>query len=249
MRIPVRKSRYLFLLLAIIPLCFLSCRQEQPLTPVEQWQAKILEAHGGRDALTRIKTLIFNGRIATDKDRGTVVLALSRGRKLRTTMKYSKRAEDRILKGTRGWRDFGSGYEEASGASLDAMVFQYNHLDLPMAFIDGNYKISFFEKKIGDTIFPTLELTGAEGPVMNVMIDSETGLIQLVEGRISAGGRQVIMAVGYGDYREVAGVMLPYRIVNYVNGNDIAESRFDFVGVNRELDENYFAIEDQEVGK
>ena len=92
-------------------------------------------------------------------------------------------------------------------------------------------------------------LTGADGPPMTVIIDPETGLIQLIEGRIMKGGRKVSMGVGYGDYREVAGVMLPYRIINYVNGKDIAESRYDFVGVNTGLDQNYFSLDSQAVVK
>ena len=219
------------------------------MTPVDQWQEKIIEAHGGADSLARIATLVFKGRISTREDRGTVVLALSRPQRLRTTMKYSKRYEDRILQGKRGWRNFGAGFEEAAGPSLDAMVFQYNHLDLPMGFIDGNYRISYVEKKIADKIFPALELTGADGPPMTVIIDDETGLIQLIEGKISTGGREVAMGVGYGDYRKVSGVMLPYRIINYVNGKAIAESRYDTVAVNAELDQNYFSLDSQAVVK
>ena len=219
------------------------------MTPVEQWQAKIMEAHGGPDALARIATLEFKGRIATRNDRGTVALILSRPQKLRTTMKYLNRSEDRILLEKRGWRNFGAGFEEVTGHSLDAMLFQYNHLSLPMAFIDGIYRISYLDKKIGDRIFPALELTGAGGPPMTVIIDSETGLIQLVEGRISTGGQEVVMAVGYGDYRKVAGVMLPYRIINYVNGNAIAESSYDTVVVNAELEQNAFTLEPQKVVK
>ena len=244
MQLLFRKSRYIFLLLAIMPICFLAaCRQ--PLTPVEQWQAKTIAAHGGADSLARIATIVFKGRISTRNDRGTVVLALSRPQKLRTTMKYSKRSEDRLLLGERGWRNFGDGFEEAAGHSLAAMIFQYNHLDLPTGLINSNYSISYVEQKIDDKTFPALELTDADGPPMTVIIAPETGLIQLVEGRISTGGREVVMAVGYGDYREVAGVMLPYRIINYVNGIAIAESRYDTVTVNAEPEKNYFSLDSQ----
>ena len=209
----------------------------------------MLEAHDGADAFAGISTIEFSGRIATRGDRGTVFLILSRPDKLRTTMKYRKRYEDRILLGKRGWRNFGAGFEEATGPSLEAMVFQYNHLSLPMGFIDGNYKISYAEQKNDDKIFPVLKLIGAEGPPMTVVINPETGLIQRVDGRISAGSREVIMGVGYGDYREVAGVMLPHRIINFVNGNAIAESRYDTVAVNAELAQNSFAIAPQAVVK
>ena len=169
MQLLFRKLRYILILLVLSCGFLNACRQ--PMTPVDQWQEKIIEAHGGADSLARIATLVFKGRISTREDRGTVVLALSRPQRLRTTMKYSKRYEDRILQGKRGWRNFGAGFEEAAGPSLDAMVFQYNHLDLPMGFIDGNYRISYVEKKIADKIFPALELTGADRPPITVIID------------------------------------------------------------------------------
>ncbi len=100
-----------------------------------------MEAHGGSEALARTATIVFSGRIATRGDRGSVVLILSRPGKLRTTMKYARRYEDRILLANRGWRNFGTGFEEAAAHSLDAMVFQYNHLNVPMGILDGNYKI------------------------------------------------------------------------------------------------------------
>jgi hypothetical protein len=76
------------------------------------------------------------------------------------------RHEDRILLGSRGWRNSGAGFEEAAGYSLDAMIFQYNHLCLPMGLLGGNYGISYAEKKIDGKIFPVLQLTGANGPPM-----------------------------------------------------------------------------------
>ena len=235
------KLKFIFLLFTFVACCLLnSCRQ--PVTPADKWLEKMVEAHGGVDALARITTIIYSGRIATRGDRGTVILVLSRPGKLRTTMKYRKRYEDRILLENRGWRNFGAGFEEVVGHSLNAMVFQYNHLNFPMGLIDGNYKILYVEENINGKLFPALKLTSYNGPPITVKIDSETGLIQQVDGRIAVGAQEVVMGVGYGDYREVAGVMLPHRIINYVNGNAIAESRYETVSVNAALDKDFFNI-------
>jgi hypothetical protein len=243
------KLRYLLLLFIVTSFCFLNACQ-QPMAPVDKWQQKMLEAHGGKDALMRIASIVFAGKIATRGDKGTVVLILASSQKLRTTMRYRKRYEDRILLGNRGWRNFGVGYEEAAGHSLDAMIFQYNHLYLPMGLIaDGNYKILYSETKTDDKVFPVLKLTRENGPPMAVTIDPETGLIKQVDGKILMGPQEVIMGVGYRDYRAVAGVMLPHRIINYVNGNAIAESRYDTVKVNAELDQNTFNIDHQAIVK
>jgi hypothetical protein len=63
------------------------------------------------------------------------------------------------------------------------------------------------------------------------------------------GSREVVMGVSYGDYRQVADIMLPHRIINYVNGNAIAESLYDSVIVNAELDTNTFKIDHQAMAK
>ena len=239
------KLQYIVLFLIVGAGCFLNACP-QPVNTVDKWQARILEAHGGADTLAQVSTILFSGKIATREDKGTVVLVLSRPGKLRTTMQYLKGYEDRVLLENRGWRNSGTGFEEAAEYSLEAMIFQYNHLNLPMGVIDGNYKIGFVEQKIGDRLFPALKLTGAGGPPMIVIIDPDTGLIRQVDGRIRVGSREVIMGVGYRDYKQVSGVMLPHRIINYVNGIAIAESRYDTVTVNTELNGDFFTIGGQQ---
>ena len=135
-----RTAGYILALIVILGGLIYGCRQ--PMAPVDKWQAKVLGAHGGASALEKVSTIEFRGTIATRGDKGTVVLILSRPRKLRATMSFSRRHEDRILVAGRGWRNFGSRFEEAAGHSLEAMIFQYNHLYLPMGLLGGNYEIS-----------------------------------------------------------------------------------------------------------
>lgn len=236
--------RFVALLIAVA-FCLVPAACQQPQAPVDRWQDRMLNAHGGRDALKRVTNLVFTGSIKTRGDTGTVSLTLTDAGELRTSMQYSKRFEDRILQGSRGWRDFGAGFEEVAGPSLAAMIFQYNHLFLPMGLLNGRFSITFREMKSGDRTFPLLELADGSGPPMAVMLDSESGLIHQVNGRITVENREVIMGVGYRDYRRVNGVMLPHRIINYVNNNVVAESSYDSVAVNRVLDSDVFTVDRQ----
>lgn len=213
------------------------------------WKAKVLEAHGGVDSLGRVATVVFRGTIITRGDSGTVTLALARPGKLRTTMKYTQKYEDRILLENRGWRDFGDGFQEAAGHSLAAMIFQYNHLDLPMGLLDESLQLSYTERKANGNIFPVLEIPAGAGPPMTIIADPESGLIRQVDGRISLGSSEVVMGVVYQDYRSVGGVMLPHRITNYVNGLAIAESRYESVQVNVPLAPEFFSSAPQPAGK
>ena len=235
---------YRFVLIALASFMLSGCHQ--PLKQADYWKAKVLEAHGGKGALGQVVAVVYKGRINTRGDSGTVMLTLSRPGKLRATMKYLKQDEDRVLIEKKGWRNFGDGFEEAQGRSLDAMIFQYNHLNLPMGILDGNFKISFTRQKVGEQEFPILEFIAEEEPPMAVLIDPETGLIQQVSGKIFMGENEVVMGIAYWDYREVSGVMLPHKIINYVNGTAIAESSYDTVLVNPQLDPKTFEIQPHE---
>lgn len=241
MQWPYRKLRSL--LAGFVLSCFLLSSCQQPSKPADALKAKVLEAHGGVGALEQVSTLIFSGEITSLKDSGTVILTLSRPGKLRATMKYAEKYEDRILLDNKGWRDFGTGFEEVVGHSLDAMIFQNNHLNLPMGFLDKKYKILYREQKIEGQTFPILELIAKNEPPMAVIIDAETGLIRQVNGKILMGTSEVIMGVGYRDYKEVNGVMLPSRIINYVNGKVIAKSRYHNLLLNISLDSKSFDMD------
>ena len=115
-----------------------------------------------------------------------------------------------------------------------------------MGRFGSRYTITYGERQIDDKVYPVLELSSAAGPPMTVFTDPETGLIQGVEGRITAGGGEVVMGVGYGDYREISGIMLPHRLINFVNGNPIAESRYDTIAVNVQLSPDTFAVKPQD---
>ena len=231
-----------FPLVILLLAFFLLGAGQKPMEPVNYWKKKVLDAYGGAEKITGISTLVFSGKIATRGDSGTVTLTLSRPGKLRSTMKYTERCEDRILLEKKGFRDFGNGFQEAGGNSLDAMIFQYNHLDLPMELLDKKLAISYDEVKAGVQNMPVLKLLAEDEPPMAAVIDPETGLIIQVVGKIRMGKNEVQMGVGYGDYRKVDGVMLPYRIINFVNGVAIAESRYDTVQVNSRLAPETFDI-------
>lgn len=67
---------------------------------------------------------------------------------------------------------------------------------------------------------------------MDVTVDPQTGLIAHVAGAFQIQGQTAKLEVDYGDYRQVEGVLLPGRIVNYAGGMKIAETHFDRVEMN-----------------
>jgi len=226
------------LLLAILGAALAGCRAE----PTAALTARVIAAHGGEAALRRVQTLRWEGTIdaAMHRRSGSASLLLQRPGRLRATLDYGASREDRILDGGRGWRDSGEGFVEVQGPPLAAMVFQYRHLDLPLGLLDGGYRITLREEERGGRKWPVLHLEDGEGPPMEVTVDPQTGLIAHVAGLFAVQGQTAKLEVDYDDYRQVEGVMLPGRIVNYAGGRAIAESRFGRVEVNVPVDAKAF---------
>jgi hypothetical protein len=207
------------------------------------WVSRVLSAYGGEKALRRVESVVYRGEIEATmrRDRGREVIYFQRPRRLRVNIEYSRSREERVLNGSRGWRNSGEGFSEVQGPPLEAMAFQYNHLDLPLGLIEGNYRIALREESRNGKDYPVLTLKGAEGPPMEVTIDPDSGLILHVAGIFQMGRQTTRLEVDYGDYRPVVGVMLPHRIVNYAGGMEIARTVFDQVEVNKKLEPQIFS--------
>jgi hypothetical protein len=223
--------------MAILPLS--GCRKD----PGPDLIGKVLSAYGGEKALRHVRSVVYRGEIDATmrRDRGKEVICFERPGRLRVSLAYSRSREERVLNGSRGWRNSGEGFREVKGPPLEAMVFQYRHLDLPLGLVKGGYRISLSEEKRNGKSFPVLNLKSPEGPPMIVTVDPDTGLILHVAGIFRVEGGTTRLEVDYGDYRPVAGVMLPHRIVNYAGGMEIARTVFDQVEVNKPLDPRIFS--------
>lgn len=223
------------------------CRKD----PANAWVARVVSAYGGEKALRGVESVVYRGEIEATmrRDRGREVIYFQRPGRLRVNLRYGRSLEERVLNGSRGWRNSGEGFQEVQGPPLEAMVFQYRHLDLPLGLIDGSYRVSFREINRNGKRYPLLSLDGSGGPPMEVTIDPDTGLILHVAGIFQVGGATTRLEVDYGDYRPVAGVMLPHRIVNYAGGMEIARTVFGQVEVNKKLNSEIFSPVEMPVKK
>lgn len=176
------------------------------------------------------------------RDRGRETIFLKRPLQLRTLLRYPRSREDRILAGEHSWRDGGRGFQPVTGPPRAAMVFQYRHLTLPLGLLDPEAEVSWAggEGEAGPVV---LKVTRTGEPPMRVEIDRKTGLIRRVGGLFRIGEQRTELAVAYGDYREVEGVRLPHRIVNFAGGMKISQADFPKVVVNSALPAATFSPE------
>jgi hypothetical protein len=206
--------------------------------------AKIVQAYGGKDALARVSALTAEGKITTfmPKDEGTYFLTMKRNRKLLVDIKYTKRTEKRILNGNRGYSGSDKEVTEVTGSPYEAMVYQYNQLDLPSGLLDGTFRISYLRKDNfhGRSVY-VMKLTDRSGNEVDITVDNATHYIVKTSGFFVMGGEKAVLSSELSDFRKAGGVVFPFTIVNYADGFKISETWITKYTVNPDIGDAAFS--------
>jgi hypothetical protein len=230
---------FFWMLVVLLPVS--AAASSQPVT-AQGWVRRVIAAYGGRQALEKVHTIVYKGRIVAllGNDHGKETISLQRPDRLRTSVHYSRSSDERILNGKDVWSSFGGDFQKTTGAARLAVIYQYQHLDLPMGLLGDGYQVTLGVQEIDGRKYPVLDLSDVDGPPMRVIIDPDTGLIRRVSGIFKIQGQTTQLAVDYGDYRKVGPIPLPHRMINYAGGVKIAEADFDQVKINEPLPANLF---------
>jgi hypothetical protein len=212
----------------------------QEVDPVVE---KVIEAYGGRERLAKVKSIAAEGKIMAlvRGDEGTYRRALRRDGNLFVDIVYSRSSERRILHDNKGYRGTGGKVEEVSGPRYQAMVYQYNELNLPYGLLDDTFTVHSLRKDTvnGDAV-NVLRLADREGNQMDVFVHEENYRIVKCEGRFVVGAESTSLSAEFGDFRTVDGVLLPFKIVNYAGGRKISKTTIDRYQVNPAIDDSLF---------
>ena len=232
-------SRLRFLVLCLLTLLLLSCQQKAD-TP-EAIVKKVIAAHGGAEKLRAVNGYLYLGQIqaAMADDQGKVWILYREPEQLRVIIRMSEGKEERLLLGDEGWRDNGRGFVKVDGPALAVMAFQAEHIDLPRHLVEKRYKVKKAEIQ-NEEKGETLILTDADGVETVVVVDPVRSVIRTVEREFDIAGQTVRMGVAYEDYRDVKGVQLPFRLLNFVNGQLVGRTDYQSVQINPPLPERVF---------
>ena len=204
---------------------------------------KVIEAYGGKGRLSTVSAISAEGRITAfvRGDEGTYRRTLRRDGSLFVDIVYGRSSERRVLQNNKGYRGTGGKVEQVSGPRLQAMVYQYNELDLPYGLLDGSCSATELR---GDTVngdaVRVLRCTDRAGNRMEVFVNAENYRIVKCEGIFSVGTETTSLSAEFGDFRTVDGVLLPFRIVNYAGGRKISVTTIDRYLINPSVDDALF---------
>jgi len=234
----IRHSFTLLIFVALLVLC--GC-QEKPES-AESVAQKVVQAHGGAEALRTAQGFLFHGLIHSlgEEEHGKVWVLFRQPDLLRVVAELADMKVDRLYINGEGWLDSGTGFEKASGMDLDLMRFQAEHLMIPLGLLEKKYQLKLLEKT-GESAPTRLLLTDSSGTETIISIDPINSVVRMVEREIVVQDKNVKFGVVYEDYRPVKGLQMPFRTINFVNGKAIGRSDYQSVQTNPSLPENIFS--------
>ena len=162
----------------------------------------IINAYGGKEKLAKVLSISAEGRIKKNfpDDEGTYYRCMQRGRKLFVDIKYTKSSEQRILDGGKGYRGNNGRLEEVKGPPYDAMVYQYNQLDLPFGLIDGSLKvIDFHQDTLNGLKVEVLGLKDKEGHEIEAYVNIKDYRILKIIGYFTIGQHKTSLAADFDE--------------------------------------------------
>jgi hypothetical protein len=238
----IRSLMILLPFLLAVVLAFSSCAhmpapEEGPMTE------KIIAAYGGRERIAQVVSLAAEGRITAHLrgDEGVYRRAQRRDGKLFVDIIYRHSSERRQLEGTRGFRGTANSMEEVFGPRYSAMVYQYNQLDLPYGLLDNTLTLTELRSDILHTqpvrVFQCRDRAGNE---MEVFVNAVSYRIMRCTGVFRLETGVTSLSAEFGDYRFVEGILLPFRIVNFANDQQISETVITDYLINPRLDDAFF---------
>ena len=201
---------------------------------IEQLVRRSIDAYGGEAALRTASVFVQRGTVTSsmqDGRSGALVRIYERPVRLRVEIVYpGAEPETRVLDGGQGWRNG----VRTSGPMYQAMLLQSARLGLPVLFLDFEGRLEDHgEVERDGGRRRTIGLGFHGGLQVIAEIDPSSGRILRTEGSIAGeGGRPALsFATDYGDFREVDGVLVPFRETSYAQGMRTGETQLESVDI------------------
>lgn len=210
-------------------------------TPADTLVDQVLKAYGGKEALARVNAYRMEGSVTSVmRGSGALVRTFSRPDRLRIALDYPGHPELRILDGRRGWRSDGKGGTPAAeGFLLTSMALQAARANLPWLLDERRATLKLLAPMDGGKL-QGVEIGIGEGLTLTVYVETATGRIVRTSGVLATAAMKTNFATTYSDFREVDGVLFPFREGNSASNQSTGDTVITGVVVNPPLKESDF---------
>lgn len=231
------------LLLAAIVFVLPALAQEEDLPSGAEVMDRYVQASGGKEAYTRIKSMVSKGTLTLAGTKGTVEIYQQEPKQM--YMVFNIPGVGKIETGTNGkvaWESnpltgakLLSGSEKAKLLRTAALDSDYNWRNyFKSARTDGE------EKVLGKPAY-RVELVTSGGDKETRYFDKKTGLLVKTSQKVNSPMGEFQSEANISDYRKVGALLLPHRIRQTVLGLEI-EMRLTSVQPNAEIPDDRFEL-------
>lgn len=206
--------------------------------------ASILKGYGGKEAVTKVRSVIAKGTISDfmKNKEGEYARYYARPQKLRIEIMANQGGEVRVLDGMRGWQGNPNALKEARPISVQSMIYQYSYLNLPMGLAENRSTVTYVGKqdlKGRQVDLMIININGA--PKLRVYVDAESGLIVRVASDFDMGMGASELSTEYEDFRTVGKVRFPFRLINYAGDMKLSVISLSDIQVNPDIPQELFS--------
>jgi outer membrane lipoprotein-sorting protein len=215
----------------------------------DQVVARYVEARGGLEKIRAVETLRFTGRMTLPDVEAPLVVELKRPNRMRTEFVFKGKKGVRAFDGKNAWIVLPiPGMEEPQAMSPEDAAEAREQSDLDLSpLVDAAAK-GFTVELVGrepglgkqkESI--KLLVRSREGVARTLFVDPRTWLVTRIEETRTIDGEKMEFETLVGDYRTVAGVVLPHLLeVGPKRGEGRQKLIFDRIEVNAPIDDARF---------
>lgn len=214
---------------------------------VDELLAKHFESRGGLDKLKALNTIKMVGTVSGGGGEMTMTTWTKRPNLVRQEQEIWGQKIIQAFDGARAWAInpmLGSpDPTELPAAQADVIRTE---ADFDGVLIDYKAKGHTIEMVGPDTVDGAkvfrLKVTTKAGVTQHVYLDATTGLERKVSAEIEQGGRKMTVETVMSDYKPVSGIVVPFSVRRYVNGQMAAEIMFRTIEFNTPMDDSLFKM-------
>jgi outer membrane lipoprotein-sorting protein len=205
--------------------------------------ARVIQAKGGAEKLKSVQSMKVTGTLLAQGVSAPFTIWSKRPNMARQQTVRDGQAMVRAFDGSKAWMMIGPDAQELAGPQSQ-MTQDQAEFDSPLLdYKAKGHTIEFVgTETIGGSKVYHLKLTSKNGFVQQYFVDAETGLEKRTSVALDQGGQSVTLVTDLSDYRDVAGLKVPFSVKQSANGTPVTALTIDKVEVNAPIDDAIFKM-------